>query len=75
MCGLAGIFFKKADTNHVLGRALVEMLDGCQHRGPDSTGFALYDDNASGLRLRFLVEPAMKWRHRVSVKRSRRKAR
>ena len=57
MCGLAGIFFKKADTNHVLGRALVEMLDGCQHRGPDSTGFALYDNNASGLRLRFLVEP------------------
>ena len=57
MCGLAGIFFKKADGNHVLGRALVEMLDGCQHRGPNSTGFALYEDNGSGLRLRFLVEP------------------
>ena len=57
MCGLAGIFFKTASTNHVLGRALVEMLDGCQHRGPDSTGFALYEDNGGGLRLRFLIDP------------------
>jgi glutamate synthase domain-containing protein 1 len=36
------------------------MLDGCQHRGLDSTGFALYEDGfAGGLRLRFIVdEPA-----------------
>ena len=56
MCGIAGIFFKKQDSNQVLGRALVEMLDGCQHRGPDSTGFALYEREAPGLRLRFLVD-------------------
>jgi glutamate synthase domain-containing protein 1 len=55
MCGIAGILFKKPDSNHVLGRALVDMLDGCQHRGPDSTGFALYEDEVAGLRLRFLV--------------------
>ncbi len=31
------------------------MLDGCQHRGPDSTGFALYGQAIDGqLRLRFL---------------------
>lgn len=56
MCGIAGIFFKTAGSNQVLGRALVDMLDGCQHRGPDSTGFALYEDDVEGLRLRFLVE-------------------
>jgi len=56
MCGIAGVFFKKPDANHVLGRTLVDMLDGCQHRGPDSTGFALYEDDIQGLRLRFLVE-------------------
>jgi methylamine---glutamate N-methyltransferase subunit A len=56
MCGIAGILFKTPDSNQVLGRALVDMLDGCQHRGPDSTGFALYDDGFEGLRLRFLVE-------------------
>ena len=38
------------------GRALVQMLDGCQHRGPDSTGFALYSPATEGeLRLRFFV--------------------
>jgi glutamate synthase domain-containing protein 1 len=32
------------------------MLDGCQHRGPDSTGFALYGPATEGqLRLRFFV--------------------
>lgn len=57
MCGIAGIFFKKPDGSHVLGKALVDMLDGCQHRGPDSTGFALYEDGIDGLRLRFFVDP------------------
>jgi len=57
MCGIAGIFFKTGSSNQVLGRALVSMLDGCQHRGPDSTGFALYKEDIEGLRLRFLVGP------------------
>ncbi|MFQ6022906.1 MAG: amidophosphoribosyltransferase [Acidiferrobacterales bacterium] len=36
--------------------ALIEMLDGCQHRGPDSTGFALYGAEHEGeLKLRFFV--------------------
>lgn len=55
MCGIAGILFKRPHGNHILGKALVDMLDGCQHRGPDSTGFALYEDEVPGLRLRFLV--------------------
>jgi len=56
MCGIAGIFFKKAETNPTLGQALVDMLDGCQHRGLDSTGFALYENTFKGLRLRFIVD-------------------
>ena len=56
MCGIAGIMFKKADLDLQTGQALIDMLDGCQHRGPDSTGFALYGDAKSGqLRLRFFV--------------------
>jgi glutamate synthase domain-containing protein 1 len=59
MCGIAGIFFKKQQAGQGLGRSLVTMLDGCQHRGFDSTGFALYEDGFKGLRLRFIVdEPA-----------------
>ena len=56
MCGIAGIMFKNGGGANAAGRALVDMLDGCQHRGPDSTGFALYRGTREGeLRLRFLV--------------------
>jgi methylamine---glutamate N-methyltransferase subunit A len=56
MCGIAGIMFKKQGSKAAVGRALIDMLDGCQHRGPDSTGFALYHDATPGqLRLRFII--------------------
>ena len=49
--GTEGIF----DT----GEALIRMLDGCQHRGPDSTGFALYGEaNPGELKLRFFLGTA-----------------
>ena len=48
--------FKGEPPGMSTGQALVQMLDGCQHRGPDSTGFALYSPAAHGqLRLRFFV--------------------
>ncbi len=56
MCGIAGILFKHAEVGLETGKALIDMLDGCQHRGPDSTGFALYGaERADELRLRFFV--------------------
>ncbi|MFQ5974209.1 MAG: amidophosphoribosyltransferase [Alphaproteobacteria bacterium] len=56
MCGIAGIMFKELREGQSAGRALIDMLDGCQHRGPDSTGFALYGDAIEGqLQLRFLI--------------------
>ncbi len=56
MCGIAGIMFKGGSGGAETGKALVDMLDGCQHRGPDSTGFALYGEPHDGeLRLRFFV--------------------
>ena len=54
MCGIAGVLFK-GQGDHQLGKTLIEMLDGCQHRGPDSTGFALYGDDQDFLQLRFIV--------------------
>ena len=41
MCGIAGIVLNSPGP---VGQNLVEMLDGCQHRGPDSAGFALYKE-------------------------------
>ena len=56
MCGIAGIMFKNGGGTDPAGRALIDMLAGCRHRGPDSTGFALYGDALDGeLRLRFFV--------------------
>ena len=58
MCGIAGILYKTLDEGQkeATGRALIDMLDGCQHRGPDSTGFALYGDALDdGLLLRLLI--------------------
>ncbi len=55
MCGIAGIMFKSA-AGRDTGKALIDMLDGCQHRGPDSTGFALYGAaRDEQLRLRFFI--------------------
>ena len=56
MCGIAGILLKHDEDTLSMGKALIDMLDGCQHRGPDSTGFALYGaEQADRLRLRFFV--------------------
>jgi len=54
MCGIAGVLYKQAGT-HEIGKTLIDMLDGCQHRGPDSTGFALYGEDKDQLQLRFIV--------------------
>ena len=57
MCGIAGILYKADGLDGAIGKDLITMLDGCQHRGPDSTGFALYHrtNGARTLRLRFFV--------------------
>ena len=56
MCGIAGIMYRGNHASFETGDALIRMLAGCQHRGPDSTGFALYTDSqADQLRLRFFV--------------------
>ena len=45
MCGIAGLILEQPGN---IGQFLVQMLDGCQHRGPDSTGFALYHEQTGG---------------------------
>lgn len=56
MCGIAGIMLKGSSNSFKIGEALVNMLNGCQHRGPDSTGFALYGESQENtLKLRLFV--------------------
>ncbi len=40
MCGIAGLIHRGKRAN--IGKELTEMLQSLKHRGPDSTGFALY---------------------------------
>ena len=40
MCGIAGIIYR--DGTHEVGRSMTRMLQSMKHRGPDSTGYALY---------------------------------
>jgi len=42
MCGIAGLIYRGKTAN--VGRELTAMLQSLRHRGPDSTGFALYGE-------------------------------
>ena len=46
MCGIAGIIYR--DGTHDIGREMTAMLQSMKHRGPDSTGFALYRPPVNG---------------------------
>jgi methylamine---glutamate N-methyltransferase subunit A len=46
MCGIVGLFFKRAEATGELGSLLGGMLSQMRERGPDSTGFAVYGDEA-----------------------------
>ena len=49
MCGIAGIIYR--DGAHEIGRDMTRMLQSMKHRGPDSTGYALYGPNGGADRL------------------------
>ncbi|REJ65371.1 MAG: amidophosphoribosyltransferase [Planctomycetota bacterium] len=70
MCGIAGVIYKQPNRT---GEALHKMLGGCQHRGPDSTGLALYGpDPGEALVLRIflaadLARDEVSWQQREEV--------
>ena len=43
MCGIAGLIHRGKSSN--VGEELQSMLQALKHRGPDSTGYALYAQN------------------------------
>ena len=54
MCGIAGLIHRGGSGN--IGNEMVAMLQSLVHRGPDSTGFALYGNGAADrLVMRFKV--------------------
>ena len=54
MCGIAGLIHRGKTSN--VGEELQNMLQALKHRGPDSTGYALYANNdGQNFILRFKV--------------------
>ena len=42
MCGIAGIIYRDGGGSRQVGHDMTQMLQAMKHRGPDSTGYALY---------------------------------
>ena len=56
MCGIAGIIYR--DGTHEIGRDMTRMLQSMKHRGPDSTGYALYRPHHHQLVMRYKLADA-----------------
>jgi methylamine---glutamate N-methyltransferase subunit A len=48
MCGIAGIIYRDGGGERRVGRDMTAMLQAMKHRGPDSTGYALYRPETEG---------------------------
>ena len=53
MCGIAGIIYR--DGPHAVGEDMKQMLQSMKHRGPDSTGYALYGTPSEAFRMRITL--------------------
>ena len=53
MCGIAGVIHRDGPAD--LGTELTKMLQSMKHRGPDSTGFALYGPADDLVVIRFVL--------------------
>jgi methylamine---glutamate N-methyltransferase subunit A len=58
MCGIAGIIYRNGNGAHRIGRDITRMLQSMKHRGPDSTGVALYRTPTNDLILRVKLADA-----------------
>jgi methylamine---glutamate N-methyltransferase subunit A len=56
MCGIAGIIHR--DRGRDVGREMTLMLQSMKHRGPDSTGYALYGEPQGGWIMRLKLADA-----------------
>jgi len=56
MCGIAGIIYR--DGTHPIGTSMTRMLQSMKHRGPDSTGYALYREPTELVVMRYKLADA-----------------
>ena len=59
MCGIAGIIYRNGGAEGLdIGRDMTRMLQSMKHRGPDSTGYALYGPATKGVLMRYTLADA-----------------
>ena len=58
MCGIAGIIYRDNGNAHAVGRDMTAMLQSMKHRGPDSTGYALYGQVQDAIVMRYTLADA-----------------
>src|SRR3954449_2478392 len=56
MCGIAGLIYKNGSTS--IGDDMSRMLQSMKHRGPDSTGYALYRPPSVDVIMRYKLADA-----------------
>jgi len=56
MCGIAGIIHRDGAGN--IGSEITQMLQSMKHRGPDSTGYALFGQPSDDIVIRFTLADA-----------------
>ena len=58
MCGIAGIIYRDNADGHPIGADMTRMLQSMKHRGPDSTGYALYGTAGLQVIMRYKLADA-----------------
>ena len=58
MCGIAGIIYRDNADGHPIGADMTRMLQSMKHRGPDSTGYALYGTAGQQVIMRYKLADA-----------------
>lgn len=69
MCGIAGVIHRDGVTD--VGREMTAMLKSLKHRGPDSTGFAVYGPSTKSeyvMRLKLAEQEDLTKDHRIREK-------
>jgi glutamate synthase domain-containing protein 1 len=75
MCGIAGLIQRDGATD--VGKEMTAMLQSLKHRGPDSTGFAIYGVSANDeyvMRLKLAEQEDLGKDHRIRQKIKERRA-
>jgi glutamate synthase domain-containing protein 1 len=75
MCGIAGVIHRDGASS--VGQEMTAMLQSLRHRGPDSTGFAVYGLSAGDeyvMRLKLAEQEDLSKDHRIRDKIKQRKA-